>query len=187
MIDVINIECFKCFNFIGPSPIDFDKRLVNGKCVWEELCQLGKTADSITHYLKKGIYKIGIIFNTDPHTRDGEHWISLFINFKKQFIFFFDSNGMPIGKEIKALVDRVIKQAASLPTPLKLTFAQNAPLEHQYGNTECGMYSLYVLACLLKEKAGSRHATYQDFTNKDKLITDADMTSLRPEMFYLPK
>lgn len=178
---------FKCFNFIGPTPIDFDKRLVNKKCVWEELCQLGTTPESLTRYINKGVYKIGIIFNTDPHTKDGEHWISLFINFKKKFLFYFDSNGSAVPKEVKALVDRVIAQAAKLPTPLTLTFAENAPLEHQFGNTECGMYSLYVIACLLKEKAGAKHNSYQDFCDKNKLITDADMTDLRPEMFYLDK
>ena len=33
------------FQFIGPSPIDFDDHKINGDCVWEELCQfnLAKT------------------------------------------------------------------------------------------------------------------------------------------------
>ena len=31
-------HAYKCFEFLGPSPIDFDTRLSDGKCVWDELC-----------------------------------------------------------------------------------------------------------------------------------------------------
>ena len=50
------------FQFIGPSPIDFDDHKMDGECVWEELCKfdLAKT-------LKQNKTKIGIIFNLDPH------------------------------------------------------------------------------------------------------------------------
>ena len=31
-------KVYPCFEFMGPSPIDFDKRKMYGECVWEELC-----------------------------------------------------------------------------------------------------------------------------------------------------
>ena len=34
--------------------------------------------------MKRGKTKIGIIFNTDPHDKPGQHWISMFINIKKK-------------------------------------------------------------------------------------------------------
>jgi hypothetical protein len=42
-IDIIKVmkqyeKAYKCFDFIGPSPIDFDKKQLYGECVWEELC-----------------------------------------------------------------------------------------------------------------------------------------------------
>ena len=43
--------------------------------MWEELCKF-----SLKKQLSKGKQKTGIIFNTDPHYKEGSHWISLFIN-----------------------------------------------------------------------------------------------------------
>ena len=65
-------KAYTCFEFIGPSPIDFDTRMMYDECVWPELCNF-----EIEKYIKKGKNKIGVIFNTDPHYKDGSHWISL--------------------------------------------------------------------------------------------------------------
>ena len=42
---------------------------------------------SLTNTIKKGKRLIGIIFNTDPHDKDGEHWICVFIHTKKASLF----------------------------------------------------------------------------------------------------
>ena len=34
---------YKNFEFIGPSPIDFDEIIMHNKCVWEELCNFSLT------------------------------------------------------------------------------------------------------------------------------------------------
>ena len=140
-------KAYKCFEFIGPTPIDFDKKMLNGTCVWNELCDF-KLAEKI----KEGKYKIGIIFNTDTHDKPGQHWISCFINIRKGTIYFFDSAGDPIPKEIKVLVDRIIEQGKKLPKPIHFKFDQNYPVEHQYKNTECGIYSLFFIAHMLEDK-----------------------------------
>lgn len=162
-------KTYKCFDFIGPSPIDFDTRTMYGKCVWDELCNF-----SLKSHIKKGKNKIGFIFNTDPHYLNGSHWISLFINIKKRFIFFFDSNGDPAPKEIDVLVKRIIQQAKELN--IDLTFKQNAPFEHQFENTECGMYSLYFLASLITDSHD-----YSYFTKHR--VTDDMMKKMRLKMF----
>jgi hypothetical protein len=136
---------FKCFRFIGPTPIDFDTQLHDKECVWEDLCHF-----DLSDFIKKGVNKIGIIFNTDPHTKSGAHWISLFINIKKRFIFFFDSNGTEMPRQIEAFVKRITEQGEK--NGIKFKFDQNAPFAHQEGNTECGMYSLYLIVSLLKDK-----------------------------------
>lgn len=160
-----------CFDFIGPSPIDFDSHVYKNECVWKELCEF-----NLSYYLSKGKNKIGIIFNTDPHYKDGSHWISLFINIRKGFIFYFDSNGNPVPKEIKALVDRIIEQGKLLN--INLTFDQNYPTEHQYGNTECGMYSLYFIIQMLKDNHDINYF-------KNHRIKDEDMEELRGTYFNI--
>ena len=161
-------KAYSCFAFIGPTPIDFDKELPNGECVWKDLCEL-----KINEILRKGKNKIGIVFNTDPHNKSGEHWISMFIkinmhkgwlkNEKKDAkeglkhpttgsIFFFDSVGSKPPKEIKDLADRIMEQGLTMNPQIKFTYDQNYPVEHQYGNTECGVYSLYFIVEMLKDK-----------------------------------
>jgi len=138
---------YKCFDFLGPSPIDYDTHKLYGDCVWEELCHF-----SLQDQIKKGHTKIGVIFNTDPHYKGGQHWISLFINVKKHTIFFFDSAGDSIPNQIKKFVDTVIEQGTKLTKPIHFKFDQNYPVEHQYYNTECGIYSLFFIVHMLEDK-----------------------------------
>ena len=106
-------KAFKCFDFIGPTPIDFDTRKMYGECVWEELCHF-----ELSEQIKNGHNKIGVIFNLDPHYKGGSHWVSLFINVKKKSIFFFDSAGEPIPKQIEKFVNTVIEQGKQLQEPI---------------------------------------------------------------------
>jgi len=151
-MDIIKVmkqyeKAYKCFDFIGPSPIDFDTKMLYGECVWDELCHF-----SIKDQIKRGKTKIGIIFNTDPHNKGGEHWISMFINIKKSKIFFFDSTGEKPPKEIMVLVDRIIDEGKSMTPKINFIFDSNEGIEHQYGNTECGIYSLFFIVHMLEDK-----------------------------------
>jgi len=145
--DIMNVleqyeQTYKHFEFIGPTPIDFDT-VVNGSCVQNELCDF-----QLKDHIKKGRTHIGIIFNLSPHTSSGSHWVSLFIDVKERVIFFFDSAGEKIPDEIKAFVDRVTQQAQEIDGH-KYEFHQNYPKEHQMGNTECGVYSLFFIITML--------------------------------------
>ena len=153
-IDIIKVmnqyeKTYSCFDFIGPSPIDYDTQLLYGECVWEELCHF-----NLQDQIKKGKNKIGIIFNTDPHNKGGEHWISMFINIKKGEIFFFDSAGDAAPKQVMKFVKTVTEQGHSLPgnSRIDFKFDQNYPVEHQYQNTECGIYSLFFIIHMLEDK-----------------------------------
>jgi hypothetical protein len=162
-------KAYKCFDFIGPSPIDFDTRKLYGECVWDELCNF-----SLKDQIKNGKTKIGIIFNTDPHNKPGQHWISMFINIKKKTIFFFDSTGDKPVPQIKALVDRIIEQGMNLKQKIKFNFDSNAGIEHQYGNTECGIYSLFFIVHMLEDKMTQHylktHILKDDYMNKFRHI-----------------
>jgi hypothetical protein len=151
-LDIMNVmkqyeAAYKCFEFIGPSPIDYDTHKLYGECVWEELCHF-----SLENQIKNGKMKIGVIFNLDPHNRGGSHWVSLFINIKKKTIFYFDSAGDKIPTQIMKFVNTVKAQGQQLKKPIHFTFDQNYPVEHQYGNTECGIYSLYFIVHMLDDE-----------------------------------
>jgi len=140
-------KAYKCFRFIGPSPIDFDKQLSSGGTVFPELSEL-----SLSKLQNDGIKKVGIILNTDPHDKGGQHWISMFINIPRGLVYFFDSVGAPAPTEVMRLVERIKTQGAGLSPPIAFKFDQNHPVEHQYGNTECGIYSLFFIVHMLEDK-----------------------------------
>ena len=160
---------YKEFAFLGPSPIDFDTHMIGGECVWQELCEF-----KLKKYIDKGKNKIGIVFNMDPHYKGGSHWMSMFIDIPKKFIFYFDSNGDKIPAPIMVLVTRIQEQAKQLG--IKLKFAEGYPLEHQETNTECGIYALFMIIQLLTGKR-----SYQYF--KKHKITDKEMEALRKKYF----
>lgn len=162
---------FPSFIFIGPTPIDFDHKDNDGYCVWDELCNI-----SINSLLTKRKTKIGIIFNTDPHTEDGEHWISMFIDLtnKEPYIFFFDSNGDKPPNEIKVLSDRVIEQCKILG--INMNYHDNHNFRHQKSDSECGMYSLFLVIKLL-----TKELDYKYF--QKHRISDKEVENLRSIWF----
>ena len=168
-MDIINVmsqyeKRHKNFIFLGPSPIDFDDKKLFGTCVWEKICKF-----DLSNYVDKKT-KIGFIFNMDPHYKDGSHWVGLFVDIEKKFIFYFDSNGEKIPKRIKILVDRIMDQANKLNINLK--FMSNQGKEHQQSDGQCGMFALYFIIELL---TGNKNP--EDF--QSNRITDEEMRKQR--------
>jgi hypothetical protein len=165
---------FPAFEFLGPSPSDYNARKVAGTCVWEELCNF-----SLKTYLDSGTRKIGVVFNTDPHTEDGSHWVSMFINIApdnddSSYIFFFDSTGYRPQKEIREFINTVTAQGRALG--IRFKYYENRK-QHQKLNTECGMYSLFMIVNLIE---GTRSP--EEFMRGDR-IPDRHMLEFRKEYF----
>ena len=158
---------YPSFVFIGPSPIDFDNKKLFSQCVWNELCNF-----NLEDLIKKGKNKIGIVFNTDPHYLEGSHWVCVFIDINKQFIYYFDSNADETPEEINKLTKRIISQGNALKINFK--YSENVT-EHQKLDTECGMYVLYTISQLLENKKSP-----QMFK---KRVPDKEMEKLRTVLF----
>lgn len=155
------------FEFMGPSPIDFDDHKMFGECVWEDICQF-----DLKKMLQKGKTKIGIIFNLDPHYLEGSHWIAIFIDTQKGDIYYFDSYGERAPKRVRRFMEKVVRQSKKIGKPYKII--QNRR-RHQYSISECGMYCLYIIIELLKGK---------DFKTMIKTrIKDKDIKQLRIDYF----
>ena len=148
------------FQFIGPSPIDYDTKPNKTHCVCDKLCNF-----SVQNQLKMGKKKIGVVFNLDPHNKGGSHWVSMFIDLEDKFVFYFNSTGEKMQPQLKKFKDMVVSQGGS-----DMDFYTNT-FEHQKGNTECGMYSLYfIVTCLLREPDIFKHDETTKMT-KEQLIT----------------
>ena len=162
------------FQFIGPSPINWDSKEDN-MCILPELCNF-----DLINYLKKGYNKVGIIFNLDPHYKPGSHWVMLFINCKRREIYYFDSygnNSEKVPASIIRFVKKVQKQALKLNKYKPYTFEYNK-MRHQYGHSECGMYCLYMIIQLLKSDK-----TFKLLNSKR--ITDDSVWKCRKKYFNI--
>ena len=173
-IDILEVmkqyeRTYKCFDFIGPSPIDYDKHIAYGECVWEELCEF-----SLKKQLKEGKTKIGIVFNLDPHNKPGSHWIAMFIHTKKKEIYYLDSYGEKIPRQVKKFAKKVQKQSLKIGDKKEYKLIENKR-RHQFSESECGMYSLYFIIQMLKG------TTFKKFTSKR--IKDNYMMKLRKIYF----
>ena len=76
------------FKYYGATPIDFNLKIGN-TCMVSNLCNIN---------LKdlKDKKCIGMVFNTDPHNKSGQHWFSMYVdlvgmNTPKPTIYYFDS------------------------------------------------------------------------------------------------
>ena len=154
------------FIFLGPSPIDYNT-IINNMCVYQDICEL-----NLKDKIKKGKKKIGIIFNTDYHYESGSHWICLYIDLEKKIFFYFDSTGDKIPLELKNYYKYLNNQ-------IKLKYESNEGHKHQYKNTECGMYCLYVIISLLTKKESFKSL-------KTKKIKDNEIEKYRKIYFNKP-
>ena len=162
---------FPGFLFIGPSPIDFDKRLAHGACVWEDLCNF-----DLRTTVRKGKRFIGFIFNLDPHNKGGSHWISMFLNIPDGYLFAFDSTGEPMPRPVNKLIKRIVSQGRAMGIDLDV---KRSKRPHQLKDTECGIYSIHMIVTLLE---GS--ATPRDF-QEGKLLRDDQAWRLRSRYFNI--
>lgn len=159
----------KHFKFIDVTPIDFD--------TWPRL-------DIKKFSIKKELNKspsttqFGFVFNTAPHGHSGKHWVSMFVDVgsKAPYLFYYDSTGYPIEPEIKKLRNRIMAQARRLGIPIVYKHARY--LQHQKGNTECGMFAVFMLMSL-----ATNTKPLEFFTERNPHLSNATMKLARSAVF----
>jgi hypothetical protein len=152
-VDIMNVmkqyeHQYKCFDFIGPSPIDYDTHILNGECVWKELCEF-----NLKNHINNKKNKIGVIFNLDPHYKQGSHWVALFINIQKKQINYFDSYGEDPEPQIYKFIKNIYNQGSKLNILFDININK---IRHQFSDSECGMYSLYFIIQMLNDTSISK-------------------------------
>ena len=149
------------FRFFGPVPVD---------CPKDIYCEL--TDLDIKGLKSKGVDYIGVVFNLDRHDQSGSHWVALYINIPKSLITYYDSTASEPPEDIKYFINMI---------GIKLgnhTYEYNKK-RHQYGGSECGMYSMNFLIESLKGK------TLKEI--ESKAITDREVNLLRSYLYRPPK
>lgn len=127
----------------------------------------------------------GVVYNTDPSHKTGQHWFSILFNFSTNgteldpfMIEYFNSSGLDI-RDIN-FKDFLYKLAfrISFETGKKTIVKKVTNIQHQSINTgNCGIYSLYYIWSRLN---GIPLST---FNNPKKIISDDTMKKFRKVMF----
>lgn len=163
------------FRFLGVFPIDFSAPNPyrhggegGAKCLHAELCNLQLRAE-----YDKGHRGLGAVFNLDPHYKGGSHWVGLYADLhdiEKPRISYFDSYGY----KTPAMIARLMRSFTLQIPGCELGF--NAR-RFQFGDSECGMFSLYFLICMI------HGIPFRTFC-KDS-VKDGFMLELRKVLFSL--
>jgi hypothetical protein len=98
----------------------------------------------------------------------------MFIDSKRREIYYLDSYGEEIPRQLKKFVTKVQKQSLNIGNKKEYELLENKR-RHQFSESECGMYSLYFIIKMLKGM------TFKKFTSKR--IKDSYMTKLRKIYF----
>lgn len=163
-------ETYPHFKFYGANPIDFaapdpynQEAAAQNKCLNDDICKL-----NLKDLLKRGKTHLGFVYNLDPSNKGGSHWIASFTDIPGHKTYYFDSYGMKPPSQIARFM-----RSMTLQDP-QMKLAYNAH-RFQYGDTECGMYSLYFLIRMLEG---------DDFKKFCKRAPkDGDMLALRKWLF----
>ena len=156
------------FKFFGTNPIDFAApdpytEGGKGKCLEDAICKLQlKTLEA------QGKTKLGFVYNLDPSNKGGSHWIASFTDIPGHRTYYFDSYGMKPPPQIARFM-----RSLTLQDPLmKLGYNSR---RFQFGNSECGMYSIYFLICMLEGE------DFKKFCRRAP--RDSEMLALRTRLF----
>lgn len=155
-------EAFDEFEFMGPFPIDFaapDPYIGSGekKCLIREICGL-----RMEQALQQGTKSIGIIYNLDPHFKDGSHWVANYIDIPNHKCYYFDSYGYEPPKQIAIFMKWLTTQDP------KMKLMYNAR-RFQHLGSECGMYSMYFIIRML---AGDQFRPFCKRQPRDSVMLD---------------
>lgn len=171
------------YKFIGVFPIDFQVKTIFGRCLFEEFCSL-----DITKLYSKGIKYVGMITNLDKHTQSGSHWTSLFMCIDPKVpafgAYYYDSVASVPPKEISEFVEMVKKQVATYNKWGKEFQVKYNKMQHQRGNTECGVFSIDYQIRWITALQNNINTKFEDVTNIPKL-TDSYIHKFR-DVYFRP-
>ena len=174
------------FKWLGALPRDFRAPHPAGGCVSDRMCELN-LGDMVT----KGTLNLGVVFNLDRHDEGGSHWVAAFVCMDPSSslfgVNFSNSTGSPPIDEIRAWCEEVSRF-------LGAPFAVNN-VEKQRKNTECGVFSMYILIRCLQTYRGldasgrklppnALRPTFADLCREP--YHDDDMLAMRDHMFRTP-
>lgn len=178
-------EKYKNFLFLGAVPADF-----------QDLGILGLEKMNFNELLEEHKSKIGMVINLDESWKSGSHWVALYADLNKNQIYYFDSFAKKPSKRTRKFINKILKfmykkkfnksiNINKVLTNLKSQKGGNPDLslfdiryntkQHQFNNSECGVYSINFIVRLVGGES------FDDITND--ITKDLEMNKCRGSYF----
>lgn len=153
---------FKRFKYFGAHPSDY---------VGERPYPPGNPLSTLNvkDFVRRGFTELGVVFNLDTHSQPGSHWVACFASFDRTSpkfgIAYYDSGGLVLPPlPIMSFMLRVKAQAQEALQAGKGRAGRRFGIwmndvQHQYKNTECGMFAMLFIISCLEHKGESYTAT----------------------------
>lgn len=148
----------KKYVHLGTVPVDFET--VSNKN-WHV-----SVADVIRS-VQSGYQRLSMVINMDPSWKSGSHWVALYISVPDRSIEYFNSTGRLPPKPVDTFMKSLLKVL-----PNKFSIKINR-VQHQFADTECGMYSVIYIIKRLNGKsfdAITRRVILDDTINKCRSV-----------------
>ena len=170
------------YRFLGVFPIDFSVASENGVCLYSDFCSI-----NVHDHIKKGIKFIGLITNLDRHDQSGSHWTSSFIvidpNLKTYGAYYYDSTGSMLPHYLHSFLMGVKQQCDKLFPHRQFNIAINKK-QHQYKNTECGVFSMvFQIRWINKHIVKRNNTSFEEIVSANPYIDDEHMLKIRDYLF----
>jgi hypothetical protein len=165
----------KDFKYLGTTPIDYDYIVDTSSqtCVEDDLCKF-----NLKELMSQGKRRFASVFNLDKHDQSGSHWVSVFIDVNKRIIMFFDSASGSVPKKITEFINSVKQQGLRENIEFKYITGKK---KHQYGGSECGVYSIHFIIEMLANPEKAMHIFLYD------RIPDKEVEKYRKKYFNTPE
>jgi hypothetical protein len=150
-----------------------------------DISKLGSDTNYICNILKNNKTCIGFIMNTDKWSGGGIHWTSMFIDMRDNnewSVEFFNSSGNKPSKNILKLINNIVNNLYLChlkPYNCTVTHINLTKNEHQLSDTECGLYSLF----MIYNRCRGISSIYFENNKFDK-IYDETMIQFRKYIFW---
>jgi len=131
------------FKFYEAVPYDF-----------EEIPELEIYNINFNNLKKNNINKIGMVINLDTHNKSGSHWVALYSDLKENKLYYFDSIGKNPGKRVRKFNKKILKYMQQhCGNDTALVDVRYNKIQHQFKNSECGVYSMNFIIRLLNNES----------------------------------
>lgn len=170
------------YRFLGVFPIDFSVVSIDGVCLYSEFCTI-----DVTKHANKGIKFIGLITNLDKHDESGSHWTSSFMvidpNLKTYGAYYYDSTGNEMPQYLHEFLMKVKAQCDKMYADKTFVIYINKK-QHQYKNTECGVFSMvFQIRWINKHYVKHNNTSFEEIISANPYIDDEHMLKIRDHLF----